>query len=74
MIDYLNTPHYYAEHFIDLTETNDEQFSPSDETFPRLYSRNQLENNPREQEETEPNVPVNYVIMNNDNSDIIRQS
>lgn len=77
MIDYLNTPHYYSEHFIDLTESNEDQLSANDGTIPRLYSRNRLQafrRGDEEDDEIDPNVPVNYIIMNNPNSDVIRQS
>lgn len=72
IIDYLNTPHYYSEHFIDLTDPDDENLSPHDRTTPTLYGRNNFDNVQRD--EADPNVPANYIIMNNSNSDVIRQS
>lgn len=75
MIDYLNTPHYYSEHFVDLTETNEEQAMSDDGTTPTIYDRNRTWNAQPIEDQADPNVPVNYIVMNNNaNSDIVRQS
>lgn len=61
MIDYLNTPHYYSEHFVDLSDSDEDQQSQNE-------NRN-VTPSPNHSD-TDPNVPVNnYIIMNNTNSE-----
>jgi suppressor of cytokine signaling 7 len=67
MIDYLNTPHYYSEHLIDVEDTSNEQ-------VPQVPPRNPTPAIRRDYQEEEvqalvvPNVPLNnYVVLNNTN-------
>lgn len=69
MIDYLNTPHYYSEHFIDIAESRSEEpealsyRSVSPMTTRHLVSQRDIRLTPA------PNVPVNnYIIINNTNN------
>lgn len=61
MIDYLNTPHYYSEHFVDLSESesNEEQLVIGN--YQTTITEEVVAN---------PNVPVNYVVVNNATSNI----
>lgn len=61
MIDYLNTPHYYSEHLIDVEDTSNEQVPPRNPT-PAIRRDYQ------EEEVQAPVVPLtNYVVLNNSN-------
>lgn len=61
MIDYLNTPHYYSEHFVDLSDSGEDQQSQNE---------HRLGTPSPNHSDADPNVPVNnYIIMNNANSE-----
>ncbi|XP_044270458.1 uncharacterized protein LOC123015071 [Tribolium madens] len=64
MIDYLNTPHYYSEHLIDVEDTSNEQVPPRIPTpaIRRDYQEEEV------QAPIVSNVPLNnYVVLNNTN-------
>lgn len=80
MIDYLNTPHYYSEHFIDVGEGTNEQRSPSsgDNTMSRSRFLPPVPSNvsstvPGDHADSEPAanlIPVHeYIVLNNGSQD-----
>ncbi|XP_060535541.1 uncharacterized protein LOC132707639 [Cylas formicarius] len=66
MIDYLNTPHYYSEHFVDVPEASNEEAPPPSERTPSDFASTRA-NNVRIV--SNPIVPVNdYVELNNNSN------
>lgn len=64
MIDYLNTPHYYSEHLIDVEDTSNEQVPPRNPT-PAIRCDYQEEH---VQAAVAPSTPfINYILLNNAN-------
>lgn len=71
IIDYLNTPHYYAEHFVDIEDPPEDNpasnHAGENEDANRLTvnNENMVENN--NVQNANPNVPAtnNYIIINN---------
>lgn len=71
MIDYLNTPHYYSEHFVDIEESGGEE-GPNRNTTPTVIN-NIIENQEDasvQQSILNSDVPAtyNYLIVNNSNA------
>lgn len=74
MIDYINTPHYYSEHFVDLEENGEEPILNHNRTPTPVTSR-PLDNQDDVHSVANPDVPVNnYIVINNRNSSGTRQS
>lgn len=75
MIDYLNTPHYYSEHFVDIEEPLAYEERPQLTRSPTPIIRD-IDNREHDVQPVDnPEVPVNnYVIINNSNSLTPRQS
>ncbi|XP_049818891.1 uncharacterized protein LOC109594116 isoform X2 [Aethina tumida] len=75
MIDYLNTPHYYSEHFVDIEEPLAYEERPQLSRSPTPIIRD-IDNREHDVQPVDnPEVPVNnYVIINNSNSLTPRQS
>lgn len=64
MIDYLNTPHYYSEHLIDVEDTTNEQVPPRNPT-PAIRCDYQEEH---VQAAVTSTIPFNnYILLNNTN-------
>ncbi|KAJ8966227.1 hypothetical protein NQ317_001359 [Molorchus minor] len=71
MIDYINTPHYYSEHFVDIETTNEEQNSSDHQSFSPPLNLRPVDNQEDVQVVANPNVPVNnYIVINNTSSSI----
>ncbi|CAH0547277.1 unnamed protein product [Brassicogethes aeneus] len=71
IIDYLNTPHYYSEHFIDIEESLTYEDAPHLTRSPTPIIREDDNHEQDVQPVDNPNVPVNnYVIINNNNNTI----
>ncbi|KAJ8924685.1 hypothetical protein NQ315_000836 [Exocentrus adspersus] len=64
MIDYINTPHYYSEHFVDMEESGEE---PALDTNPTPQTPRVLDNQEHDVHlNAEPNVPVNNYVQQTD--------
>ncbi|KAJ8951284.1 hypothetical protein NQ318_008187 [Aromia moschata] len=74
MIDYINTPHYYSEHFVE-TVGEEQIITNQNGNFSPIDARQLITEEHDVQVAANPNVPVNnYVIINNTNSSNTRQS
>ncbi|KAJ8962951.1 hypothetical protein NQ314_005668 [Rhamnusium bicolor] len=69
MIDYINTPHYYSEHFIDVEEISEEQITNYNSSLTPVTPRASDNQENDVHLAANPNVPVNnYIIINNTSS------
>ncbi|XP_023014734.1 uncharacterized protein [Leptinotarsa decemlineata] len=75
MIDYLNTPYYYSEHFIDISEGEQNNNSSNDSRSSTLSVPRTDSDQQNVQLVVDPSVPVNnYIMINDTNSSDTRQS